>query len=172
MALHNTIAELPFCTCFLLARRHSSTDYVTRSQAHCVLIEKLCSLSKGHACRSTIEHPSCESALEIAKQCCRDEAGQPWPPVPPHNTMTSFLTGAPSYQVHALSHADVPSLEDINVNKGHMFRPGHHAPFPNTWKASAVICARWDRSTDESALHEWLDHHRCGALYCIILRVM
>ena len=60
-----------------------------------------------------------------------------------------------------LKKADVPTLDEMRLNRGQPYRAGHYPPFPTrTWKASAVICARWDRSTDEGALREWLDHHR------------
>lgn len=107
-------------------------------------------------CRSTFEDPSCLTAVAYADACCRDKEGIPWPPVP---------TDVPrdSYIIHELQPSDVPTLEAMKLTRGQEFREGHFPPFPDeTWKASTVICARWDGSTDEGALREWLDHHRCS----------
>lgn len=106
--------------------------------------------------RSTFEHPVCKTAVAYADKCCRDDDGNPWPPVP---------TDVPrdSYTIHELQPSDVKTLDELRLNRGLAFREGHYPPFPvSNWTASSVICARWDRSTDEGALREWLDHHRCG----------
>jgi hypothetical protein len=109
-----------------------------------------------HACRSTLEHPSCKSALEFVKPCCRGSDGNPWPPVPKN-------VPRDSYTVHELTKSDVPTLDDLKLNRGQMFRKGRYPPFASeTWKARSVVCARWERSTTEAALHEWLDHHKYG----------
>jgi hypothetical protein len=68
-----------------------------------------------------------------------------------------------SYTIHELLEEDVPTLDDLKLDRGMPFREDHYAPFPEkSWGATTVICARWDRTTDEGALREWLDHHRCS----------
>jgi hypothetical protein len=100
----------------------------------------------------------CLSAVEYADKCCRDSQGNPWPPVPTD-------VSRDSYTIHELSEADVPSLEDLELTRGMPFREDHYPPFPEkSWKATSVICARWDQTTTEGALREWLDHHRCRPL--------
>lgn len=97
----------------------------------------------------------CLSAVDYAEKCCRDEEGNQWPPIP---------TDVPrdSYTIHELQRSDVPNLDDLELDRGMDFREGHYAPFPvHSWEPNIVVCARWDRSTDEGALREWLDHHRC-----------
>ena len=66
-------------------------------------------------CRSTFEHPVCESAVAYADKCCRDEDGNPWPPVP---------TDVPrdSYTIHELEPSDVLSLDELRLNRGLPFR--------------------------------------------------
>lgn len=113
-----------------------------------------------NACRSTFKHPVCESAVAYADNCCRDKYGNPWPPVPKD-------VSRDDYTINELQPDDVPSLDDMHLNRGLSFREGHLAPFPqDTWKASIVICARWDPNTDEGALREWLDHHKCVPCAC------
>ena len=109
----------------------------------------------GTASRSTYEHPTCTSAIQYAKKCCRDEEGNPWPPIP-----NGVWKG--SVKVNELSKADVPTLDMMKLNRGQLYRNGRYPPFPTRkWKSKIVVCARWDRTTDEGALREWLDHHRC-----------
>jgi hypothetical protein len=105
-------------------------------------------------CRSTFKHPTCSSAVGLAAECCRDPAGNPWPPVPKNVPKSS-------YQVHELTALDVPTMKEMQLYRGQANREGHYAPFAaEKWKPTAVVCARWDRSTDEGALREWLDHHK------------
>ena len=164
----------------IVSRTSTYTAVVFASVLQGPTCRVMASCEGGTASRSTFEHPTCTSAVEYVQKCCRDKQGNPWPPKP-----KGLWKG--SYEVHKLSKADVPTLDMMKVNRGQAYREGHYPPFPSRkWKASAVICARWDRSTDEGALREWLDHHRCvsgtplppflrGAAYryacCVLLQV-
>ena len=67
-----------------------------------------------------------------------------------------------SVKVNELSKADAPTLDMMKLNWGQLYRNGRYPPFQTRkWKSKIVVCARWDRTTDEGALREWLDHHRC-----------
>lgn len=94
----------------------------------------------------------------VVDECCRDDRGQPTPPMPRLRRGRIVADAT----LTRLAPSDVPSLASLGLTRGKAMDTSRAHPFSENYTASAAVCALWDGHTDERALLEWLDHHRCA----------